>query len=216
MNFCHFCIPVLISVTLSQTHNVQLKHTCTCTLYMYMHAHTNWSVLPCSLLSHTHHIHVHTHTCRFVSLTESQFFEATMKADRSLKCMASMTSVWGSMVTPMSGSILLTSSTTFLSLLLWMDRWKGGEGMLDYFIALECPSPFLSTFHWNETKLVNVIMSFPVTCFSMGLPSSFLIFLSFPPLLFCSLFSLLSFLFLSGLPSVSFVSLFSFSHLPSL
>ena len=96
---------------------VQLKLTCTCTLHARPHK------LICTLmLTPVIHVHTHKYTCRFVSLTESRFFEAIMKADRSLKCIASMTSVCGSMVTPMSGSILLTSSTTFLSLPLWMDR----------------------------------------------------------------------------------------------
>ena len=162
-------------------------------MHMYMYIQMNVFLHSYALSqTHTHNSHIHVdacrhelictpmltptcthhtrpHTCRFVSPTESQFFEVTMKVGRSLKCMGSMMSVWGNMVTPMSGSILLTSSTTFLSLPLWMDRWKGwGE----FWIVSQ---PLSLTFHWNETKLLIVlsILSFPITCFSHGTPHHF-------------------------------------------
>lgn len=140
----------LHSYALSQTY-AQLTHTCRYMLTqtdLHSHAHSYMYHIHITYAYINTHAHTHIHTCRFVSPTESQFFEVTMKADRSLKYMASMMSVWGNMVIPMSGSILLTSSTTFLSLPLWMDRWKGG-GNFGLF-----PSPFLLLFIGMELNLL--------------------------------------------------------------
>ena len=74
----------------------QLTHTCRYMLTqtdLHSHAHSYMYHIHITYAYINTHAHTHIHTCRFVSPTESQFFEVTMKADRSLKYMASMMSV---------------------------------------------------------------------------------------------------------------------------
>ena len=173
----------LHSYALSQTH----------THNSHIHVDACRHELICTpMLTPTCTHHTRPHTCRFVSPTESQFFEVTMKVGRSLKCMGSMMSVWGNMVTPMSGSILLTSSTTFLSLPLWMDRWKGGGGR-NFGLF---PSPFLLLFIGMRLNflLFWAFCHFLSLASPMGLPIIFKISFS------SSLFSLLSILLTSFIP----------------
>lgn len=78
-----------------------------------------WS---CKLFRHFDSLFVYF-VCRFAIQNASRYCGETMRADRSHRFTASMTSAWGNTATQTSGNISQTSLTTYPSQLWWMGRW---------------------------------------------------------------------------------------------